>query len=92
MNPSNQEVQLRKTCQLYMYVLAEQKKEIPEEIQDCANFYEYSVDCVDKLYQALEGLDSETFKKIVNNPKSQESRDLANWWDMYQTYTPLSHT
>ena len=88
MNPSNREVQLRKTCQLYAYVLTSQGKEVPEEIQECADAYDYSVDCVAKLSQALVNLDSDTFEKIVNNTESKEARDLANWWEMYQIYIP----
>lgn len=82
-------MQLRKTCQLYAYVLLSQGKEVPEEIQECTVSYDYPVECVTELSQALEGLDSDTFQKIVNNTQSQESRDLAQWWEMYQTYIPL---
>ncbi|PHS40688.1 MAG: hypothetical protein COB07_04045 [Sulfurovum sp.] len=88
MSPTNREVQLRKTCQLYAYVLVSQGKEVPEEIQECADSYDYPVDCVAKLSQVLKGLDSDTFEKIVNNSQSKEARDLANWWEMYQIYTP----
>jgi len=89
MKPTNKEMQLRKTCQLYAYVLVSQGKEVPEEIQECTVSYDYPVECVAELSQALEGLDSDTFEKIVNNTQSQESRDLAQWWEMYQTYIPL---
>lgn len=30
MNPTNKEMQLRKTCELYAYVLKMQNKEVPE--------------------------------------------------------------
>lgn len=89
MNPTNKEMQLRKTCQLYAYVLLSQGKEVPEEIQECTVSYDYPVECVAELSQALEGLDSDTFEKIVNNTQSKEARDLAQWWEMYQTYIPL---
>lgn len=88
MNPSNREVQLRKTCQLYAYVLTSQGQEVPEEIQECADAYDYPVDCVTELSQVLKGLDSDTFEKIVNNSQSKEARDLAQWWEMYQIYIP----
>ena len=91
MSPSNKEVQLRKTCQLYAYVLVALGEEVPEEIQECADSddYDYLIDCVADLSQAVADLDSETFDRIVNNTQSTEARDLAHWWDMYQTYIPL---
>lgn len=90
MSASNKEVQLRKTCQLYTYVLASLGKDIPENIQECADSYEYPVDCVTELYQELKDLDSDTFEKIVNDTQSTQARNLASWWEMYQTYIPLS--
>ena len=90
MSATNREVQLRKTCQLYAYVLSAQGQEIPETIQECADAYDYPVDCVKELYQALEDLDTETFDKVVNDPHSLQARNLASWWKMYQTYIPLS--
>jgi len=89
MSLTNREVQLRKTCELYAYVLASQGKEVPEMIQECADSYDYPVDCVKELSQALQDLDGETYEKIVNNTQSQEARDLAQWWEMYQVYIPL---
>ena len=88
MNPSNKEMQLRKTCQLYAYVLESQGKEVPEEIQECTVSYDHPVDCVRELAQALKDLDSDTFEKIVNNTQSKKARDLSQWWEMYQMYIP----
>ena len=88
MSPTNREVQQRKTCQLYAYVLVSQGKEVPEEIEECVDDYGDPIDCVPKLYQALKDLDSEAFEKIVNNTQLQEARDLAQWWEMYQLYIP----
>lgn len=84
MNPTNKEMQLRKTCELYVYVLKSQGKEVPEEIQECADSYDYDylVDCVAELSDALIGLESDTFERIVNNTQSREARDLRNWWEM----------
>lgn len=90
MSATNREVQLRKTCQLYAYVLSAQGLEVPEAIQECADTYDYPVDCVKELYQSLKSLDPKTFDKIVSDPQSAQARDLANWWEMYQTYIPLS--
>ncbi len=91
MSPSNREVQLRKTCQLYAYVLVSQGKEVPEAIQECAESddYDYLVDCVTELSQALKDLDRVSFEQIVNNTQSAQARDLAQWWDMYQIYIPV---
>ena len=88
MSPNNREIQLRKTCQLYAYVLKSQGKEVPEEIQECAASFDYSIDCVEKLSQALVNLDSDSFEKIVNNTQSKQAQDLSNWWEMYQIYMP----
>ena len=91
MNPSNKELQLSKNCQLYVYVLNSIGKEVPEEIQECANSYDYDylVDCVTQLSAELESLDSETFDKVVNNNESQEARELAYWWKMHQEANKL---
>lgn len=91
MSPSNREVQLRKTCKLYAYVLISLGKEVPEEIQECVDSedYDYLVDCVAELAQTLRDLDPASFDQIVNNTESTEARDLAQWWDMYQIYIPV---
>ncbi|QOP43568.1 hypothetical protein FJR45_06215 [Sulfurimonas sediminis] len=90
MNPNNREVQARKTCELYAYVLISQDKEVPDVILECASSYDYPVECVSELAQELKSLDTATFERIINNPFSQEARDLARWWEMYQTYIPVS--
>lgn len=89
MGPSNREVQLRKTCELYVYVLRSQGKEVTYAIQECADSYDYPVDCVVELAKELKDLDENTFDKIVNNTQSPEARNLASWWEMYQVYIPL---
>lgn len=92
MNPTNKEMQLRKTCELYVYVLVSQGKEVPDEIQECADSYDYDylVDCVAELSAALEGLDSDTFDKIMNNTQVKEARDLTYWWEMQKEADRLS--
>ena len=89
MAPTNREIQLQKTCELYAYVLEAQGKEVAYAIDECANSYDYPVDCVAQLAQELQGLDEATFEKIVNNTELQSARDLSNWWKMYQSYTPV---
>jgi len=89
MAPTNREIQFQKTCELYAYLLTAQGKEVDYAIDECANSYDYPVDCMKELAQALKDLDSVSFEKIVNNTELQEARDLANWWKMYQGYTPV---
>ncbi len=91
MNPTNKELRLRKNCQLYVYVLVSQGKEVPEEIQECANSYDYDflVDCVTQLSDEIEGLDSDTFDRVVNNKESNEARELTYWWEMHQVANKL---
>ena len=84
MSPSNKEMQLRKNCELYAYVLTSQGKEVPEELQDCVDFYEYSINCSEELLQVLKDLDSDTFKQIVLNTDSKEAGELRYWWEMHQ--------
>lgn len=84
MSPSNQEIQLRKNCQLYAYVLESLGKEVPEAIEDCRNWYEYSVDCIEELFQILDNLDKDTLDALVNNKDSEESQNLLHWWNMHQ--------
>ena len=89
MNPSNKEMQLRKNCQLYAYVLTSQGKEVPEEIRDCMNDYEYAINCSQDLSKEIEGLDSDTFQRVVNNKEVLESRELSYWWEMYKEYNKI---
>lgn len=86
MGPSNKEIQLRKNCQLYAYLLNAQGKEVPEVIQECADSedFDYPVECAEELYEELKSLDSETFDKIINNSQSIEARYLAHWFEMQQ--------
>jgi hypothetical protein len=84
MNPSNKEMQLRKTCELYAYLLKSLGKEVPEHIEECSESYDYVIDCKKELFSTLKGLDSVTFERIVENTFSAEARALANWWNMYQ--------
>ena len=90
MNPTNKEMQLRKTCELYVYVLVSQDKEVPYHVLECACSYEYPVDCVKELSDELKSMDSDTFDRLVKNTQSKEARDLANWWDMHQEAERLS--
>jgi len=94
MSAYNKELQLRKNCRLYAYVLASLGKEVPEAILECRDSdgsedYDLLVDCVADLAKTLKGFDSETFDKIVNDTQSQEARELSQWWEMYQIYVPL---
>jgi hypothetical protein len=94
MSHYNKEMQLRKTCKLYAYVLEAQGKEVPESILECRDSdgseeYDCLIDCVADLSQALKSFDSETFERIVKNTQVEEARELAHWWEMYQLYIPL---
>ncbi len=94
MSGYNKELQLRKTCKLYAYVLEAQGKEVPESILECRDSdgseeYDCIVNCVANLYQEVKSFDSETFERIVNDTQSPEARELAHWWEMYQLYTPI---
>ena len=92
MNPTNREIQLRKTCQLYAYVLVSLGKVVPQEIQECADSHEYDclIDCVAQLSQLLASMESETLEKMLNNSQAPLARDLAQWWEMYQIYIPIN--
>ena len=92
MASSNKEMQLRKTCQLYAYVLSSLGREVPEAIQDCMEDDDYLVDCVDQLASTLEGLDPASFEMIVNSDPSSQARDLAKWWKMRQEADKLHST
>ena len=86
MAPSNKEIQLRKNCQLYAYLLNAQGKEVPEVIQECADSddYDYPVECAEELYEELKSLDDKAFEKIITNNQSIEARYLAHWFEMQQ--------
>ena len=83
MIPTNKEMQQLQTCQLYAYVLRFQNKEVCDEVQSCANSYDYLIDCVEKLYNELQSLNKEMFEQIVHND-SVESNNLARWYQMHQ--------
>ena len=59
-------------------------KEIPEEIEECLESYDYVINCVAELKRELQGVDSQTFDKILNNKEKLESRELSYWWQMQQ--------
>lgn len=85
MSQSNKEMQLRKTCQLYAYVLISQDKDVPDDILESTYSEDYyPVNCVGELSKAIEDLDNDSFEKIVNNKDSQEACDLSSWWTMYK--------
>jgi len=94
MAPTNKQMQLQKNCRLYTYLLILQHKEVPDEILECAHSYEcdYPVDCAVELSEELKALDSETFERIVNDPDSEEARELAHWWEMHQEAEKLRET
>lgn len=89
MNPSNKELQLCKNCQLYAYILTFQGKAVPQEIQDCMDDYEYVINCSEDLSKEIEGLDSDTFERVMNNKEVLESRELLYWWEMYKEYNRI---
>lgn len=84
MRPNNKEIQQRKNCELYTYVLEMLEREIPEEIVECLISDDFFVDCVEELGNTLHSLDNETFDKLVNNKNTTKSQDLKQWWNMYQ--------
>ena len=86
MSLSNKEIQLRKNCQLYAYLLNAQGKEVPEVIQECAysDDFDYPVECSSELFEELKSLDNEAFDKIITDNESIEARYLAHWWEMQQ--------
>ena len=84
MSPTNKEMQLRKNCELYAYVLKSLGKEVPEEIEDCLASYEYVTNCVSELFLEIQNLKDEEFERLVNNKNILESRELAYWWEMRQ--------
>jgi len=89
-SPTNKEMQLRKTCQLYVYLLESLSQEVPEYIQECADSYDDVVNSSNELAKAIEELDSATYDRILNNTLSQESCELAYWWEMRKEADRLS--
>jgi hypothetical protein len=79
----NKEMQQRKNCELYAYVLAELGQDIPDHILECAMSDEYPVDCVADLAKSLEDMGADDFERIVYDKESALACDLAKWWTMY---------
>jgi len=90
MSRLNKELQLRKNCILYTYLLKSLNKEVPEYIQECADSedYDFLVDCGKELAAEVQTLDSKTFDTVFKN-ESAEAKELSHWWEMYQMYIPL---
>lgn len=84
MSPSNKEMQLSKNCQLYAYLLQKLNKEVPETIQDCADDYEYTINCTQEFSREIDGLSSEEFEAIINDKESREAAEIRYWIDMRQ--------
>ncbi len=89
MSPTNREIQLRKTCQLYAYVLSSIGEEVPDAILECTISYDYPVECMNELVETIKGLDEETFEKLISDRENELARDLEQWWQMYQMYIPI---
>ena len=91
---TNKELQLRKNCQLYKYLLVSLGKEVPGHIEECANAFDadYLVNCASELSEALKELDRETLDKIINDPHSKVAHELAFWWEMQQEADRLGKT
>ena len=89
---SNRELQLRRNCELYSYLLQAQNKEVPEYIEECivTDDFDLLVDCVKELAQEIQSLDDESFTKILENENSVEAKNLLKWWEMYQLYIPVN--
>lgn len=83
MAPSNKEMQLRKTCELYVYLLVSLDKEIPEHILECASSYDYPVNCASELVEEIKSMDEASLNTIINTDSS-EANDLKLWWEMSQ--------
>ena len=92
MSLSNREIQQRKNCQLYRYVLQIQNKEIPFHIEECADYNEYNclLDCSKELIQEIKNFDDATHERIINNQESEDAKDLSQWWEMYKLYIPIN--
>lgn len=79
---TNKEIQLRKTCQLYAFVLEHLGHEVPEMIEECAQDFEYPVECAKELIALLEATDRKTLDIMMHSNATSLGRDLANWWQM----------
>lgn len=86
LNPSNKELQLRKNCIVFKFLLEVLGREVPESIQECAEDeeYEYLVECVDELAATLSQLDEHVYKSLILDNNTPEARELASWWEMHQ--------
>ncbi|MBN2816927.1 MAG: hypothetical protein JXQ67_09600 [Campylobacterales bacterium] len=80
----NQSMQLKKNCELFVYVLVSLEKDIPEDVLECAMCDDYPINCAKELADTLSSLDKESFDKIMNKENSAEAQDLRNWWEMSQ--------
>lgn len=83
--PSNKELQLRKNCQLYAYILQYIEAEIPDHILECLmdEEYEYLVECSQDLAKLIESLNEDQFNELMHG-ECESSRELKHWWDMNQ--------
>lgn len=91
MNPTNKELQLRKNCLLYRYLLQALDKDVPEPIQECADAddYDFLVDCVDALSETLNALSDDTFHDLISKNNTPEAKELASWWHMHKVALQL---
>lgn len=85
----NRDMQQRKTCQLYVYLLTVLGKEVPYTVEECANSYEDLIDCSMELAKELEALKSEEYERLITAEDSTIGNDLALWWEMYQEMDSL---
>lgn len=84
MEPNKKERLLQETAILLGYVLEETGQPVPRSVHAAAKDIYCKTDLVPDLCAAIKSMDEETFRRVVYNPYSKESRQLADWWETHE--------
>lgn len=82
LRPTWWEVEYSRAARLLKYVLDELLLDVPDYV--LKNIKSPNLDgekCVVELCRVLKSLGNDELNSLVYNPRSRESRDLANWWE-----------
>jgi hypothetical protein len=84
LEPTGRERELQRAARLYCYVLRMMGRHVPADVAKASESLYCKLDVIPSLCTVIKSLelsDPELFGSIVYNPKSKESRGLADWWE-----------
>jgi hypothetical protein len=90
LEPSGQELESKRVCDLIIYLGESVGGEIPAWIREAAEDYYGNVERLDEatkiLCARIRLLDEGQMEQLVYNGRSKQARRLAGWWERHQEW------